>query len=616
MSDKQSPVGIGEIFRNPIQALRELPTTVWNFAKAAKPIYLAYLALFFLTGSAVWEARTPVTMIAPFQVPNDKLPFTGAIVADAVQDALKSIRNELEEERQDVSLRSSETGLPDLRNMLMPRLLRVQAPPRFTVEVKGVSYERILSLAREILGTETTISGDVVMAGEKFILISRAADGGPWESTAQSVSADGLKQASRELAQKILMAQDPTLAAVALLKHGQIDEGLEELTRARNLKPNDPGSKLNLCVGFASSRRYDDAIECYEQVLNTSPDSPHDIKERLAQAYYLKGLRENAIRLYIELDKDGYRNALLGLGEAKDDTGDSKSAVATYDEFLANESQDRNKAIAHVKKGLALAHLHRHEEALAEYGEALKYAPGDVLILVHEGLERADEDIDFGIAQLKSVVDENRNSDSLPFARVQLGVLLEKKGDWQGAIKQYEMAAQTQSNYVEAHMKLAKALVHENQEMNAFYEYGQAAGLSASDLERGNSDIFANQWLANELRDLGKYPEAASRYRKAIQLKSDDSAAHCQLSLILNRQGQLIEAIREYGAALVPTKVQQLNDGGCLSIVDHLLDEAVASPGPGHAKAKVELANARLKTRNNDKEPALARVENAQPHGI
>jgi len=616
MSDKQSSASIGEIFRNPLKAIRELPTKAWNFAKAAKPFHLTCLALACMAGYAVWEALTPVTMIAPFQVPNDKLPFTGDIVADSVQDALKSIRNELEEERQDMSLRSSETGLPDLRNMLMPTLLRVQAPPRFTVEVKGVSYERILSLAREILRTETTISGDVVRTGDKFILISRSADGGPWESTAQSLNAEGLKQASRELAQKILMTQDPTLAGVALLKQGQIDEGLEELTRARNLKPNDPKSKLNLCVGFASSRRYDDAIECYEQVLKTSPDSPHDIKERLAQAYYLKGLREDAIRLYIELDRDGYRRALLGLGEAKDDTGDPKSAVATYDQFLANESEDRNKAIAHVKKGLALAHLHRHEDALAEYGEALKYAPGDVLILVHEGLELADDDIDSGIAQLKSVVDENQNSDSLPFAQVQLGVLLQKKGDWQGAIKQYQLAAQTQPNYVEAHMKLAKALVHENQEMKALHEYGQAARLSASDLERGNSDIFANQWLANELRDLGKYAEAAARYRKAIQLKSDDSAAHCQLSLILNRQGQLSEAIREYGAALVPTKIQQLNDGGCLSIVDHLLDEAVASPGPGHAKAKIELANARQKNHSNDREPALAKVENAQPHGI
>ena len=608
MSDKKSPERTDDMSGKPKTKIGKLALHVWDFAKSSQPIYLA---VFLMVCYAVWEAKTPVTMIAPFQVPNDKPSFTGDIVADSVQDALKSIRNEIESEKQDMSLRSSETGLPDLRNMLMPRLWQVQAPPRFTVEVKGVSYGRILSLAREILGTETTISGDVVMDGEKFILIARAADGGPWESTAQPLGADGLKQASRELAVKILMTQDPTLAGVALLKHGQIDEGLEELIRARNRKPTDPGLKLNLCVGFASSRRYDDAIDCYEQMLQMSPDSP-DLKERMAQAYYLKGLRDDAIRLYEELDRDGYRTALLGLGEAKDYNGDSRSAVKAYDKFLATESQDRNKALAHVKKGLALAHLGSHHDALDEYREALKYAPGDVLILVHEGLERADAtDIDCGIAQIKSVVDENQKSDALPFARVQLGVLLERKGDWQGAIEQYELAAQTQPNYVEAHMKLAKALAHENRGIRALAEYAKAAKLSGLDLERGNSEIFASQWLANELRDLGNYSGAASAYRRAIQLKSDDSAAHCQLSLILTRQGHLSEAIREYGSALVPAKVQQLNDGGCLSIVDHLLDQSVATPGPGRARAVAELLKVRQGIHSNEKEAVLAKAENA-----
>jgi len=615
MSDNQSPTRIGDMFRNPVKAIRDLPAHAWNFARSAQPIYLA---LFLMAGFAVWDARTPVTMITPFQVPSDTLPFTGAIVADAVQDALQSIRNEIEEERQDVSLRSSETGLPDLRNVLMPTLWRVQAPPRFAVEVKGVSYERILSLARGTLGTENTISGDVVMTGKKFVLIARAPEGGPWESSAQSLSADGLKQASRELAEKILMTQDPTLAGVALLKHGQIDEGLEELTRARNLRPADPRSKLNLCVGFASSRRYDDAIACYNHVLQTGPDSAYDIKERLAQAYYLSGLRKDAIGLYEELVyRDGYRKALLGLGEAKDDMGDPETAVKAYDRFLATESEDRNKAIAHVKKGLALSHLHRHQEALDQYREALRFAPRDVLILVHEGLEQADAtDLDSGIAQLKSVVDENQNSDSLPFARVQLGVLLEKNGDWRGAIEQYELAAHAQPNYVEAHLKLAKALVHENEATRALGEYGEAAKLSPSHLERANSEIFANQWLANDLRTLGNYGAAASAYRKAIQLKSNDSAAHCHLSLILTMQGQLPEAIREYRAALVPAKIQALNDEYCLSTVDHQLDQAVASPGPGHARAVAELRRVRQEIHGNAKEAVLATADNPQRRPI
>src|SRR5437870_943061 len=153
-----------------------------------RPDYLLYIGFIIMAAYAFWDARTPVTMIAPFQLPKADLPFSGDIVADALRDGLKSIRNEIDEERQNPGLRSSETGLPDLRNMLIPEFGRVQAPPRFAVEVKGVSYERVLSVARAVRGTETTISGDVILKGKEFTLIARATDAGPWESIPSPIS--------------------------------------------------------------------------------------------------------------------------------------------------------------------------------------------------------------------------------------------------------------------------------------------------------------------------------------------------------------------------------------------------------------------------------------------
>lgn len=560
--------------------LRESVRRAWALRSA--PLYLG---LIVMAGYAFWEARTPVTMITAFQLSKGDLPFNGEIVADAVQDGLKSIRNEIEEERQDTGLRSSDTGLPDLRNILIPKFWRVQAPPRFAVEVKGVSYERILSFLRALMGTETLVSGDVIVEGDQFTLRARASDAGPWESALRPISAEGLKQASRDLAEQIVAAEDPTLAGVALLKDGQIDRGLAELNRAHSLNPADARLKLNLCMGFAANRRYRETIECYKDVLASNPRSPQQVLERLAQAYYLNGDRKEAIDLYQELaHKQGYRQALLGLGEARDDTGDPSGALTVYDEFLATERQDRNRAIAHVKRSLALSHMHRHDEALNEYKEALKYAPRDVLILVHQGLELAESmDLDAGIAQIRSAVDENKNSDSLPFALLQLGVLLERKGDWRGAIDEYQMAAQLRPTYVEAHLKLAHALAHEGDRARAFDEYNRVAKLSASALERGYSQMFANHWLANDMRNLGNYADAASAYQAAIYVKANDSAAHCQLALILARQGHLSRAVREYGAALVPTKLQEFKDSECLVIVDHVLDQAVASRRPGQA---------------------------------
>jgi tetratricopeptide (TPR) repeat protein len=460
--------------------------------------------------------------------------------------------------------------------MLIPDFRRVQAPPRFAVEVKGISYERILSLARDVLGTETTITGNLVLNEDKFILIARAPDAGPWESVLSPISAEGLKQASRDLAEKILTTGDPTAAGVAMLKDGRVDEGLDLLNRARSLNPSDERLKLNLCMGFAASRRYNEAIDCYRELLNKNSNPTQEMSEGLAQALFLIGDRQAAIDIYENLIHRGFKTALLGLGEALDNNDRHIEAIMKYDEFLSGQHyDDRYLAIAHVKRGVALSHLGRHTEALAEYQRALKYAPRDVLVLVSQGVELAQTgDLDTGIAQLKSVVDENQDSHFLPFACLQLGSLLEKKGDWRGAIGEYEKAAQLRPTYVEAYLKLAHALVHEGDRAKAFNQYKKVAKLSPSDLERRYSDIFANQWLGNALRDQADYSGAMEAYQTAILLKPDFSAAHCQLGLILSRQGNRRLSIQHLQAALVPPKSRELSDHDCILIAQRLLAES------------------------------------------
>lgn len=573
------------ILVEPLKSTGRLSSAAWRMLRSCSPLYAG---LIIMAAYAVWDARTPVTMIAPFQLPKADLPFSGDIVADALQDALKSIHNEIEGERQDPGLQSSETGLPDLRNMLIPKFRRVQAPPRFTVEVKGLSYERILSVARGVMNSAATISGDVIVDGKEFALIARTEDAGPWVSVSEPISAEGLTRASRDLAEKIVATQDPTLAGVVLLKKGQVDEGFEALNRARSLNPTDARLKMNLCMGFGANRRYDEAIKCYKDVLRMNPSSPQEIMEQMAQALYLNGNRDAAIKCYRELYKQGYRHALLGLGEALDDTDHAADALNVYNEFLTTERLDRNLAIAHMKKGAALAHLRRHDEALAEFQEALDYAPRDVLILVHKGRELAEAgDVNAGIAELQSVVDENKNADSAPFAFLQLGFLFGQKGDWQSAGAQFRMASERRPNYVEAHLKLADALVHEGRRFLALKEYNTVARLSSSDVERGYSHTLANQWLGNALRALSEYSGAASAYREAIRLNPDYGPAHCELGAVLARQGRLRQAIHEYGAALVPAKVKELNDTQCVLVAQHRIEEALARHGRARGAERI-----------------------------
>jgi tetratricopeptide (TPR) repeat protein len=575
---------LGDVFRTSLRLSRKLSFALWS----TLPSYLPFYLIVIVAGYAAWEAQTPVTIIAPFQLPKGDLPFSGDIVADALQDGLTSIHNDIEKEKLDPRLRSTEMDLPDLRGLIIPKFGRVQVPTRFAVEVKGLSYEGIISAARAVMGTETTVSGDVILNGKEFILIARTADGGPWESLSSPISAEGLKRASRDLAEKILATQDPTLAGAALLKDGQADQALAVLNRAQNLNPTDPRVKLNLCMGFEANRRYAEAKGCYQDVLKMNPSSPQEVSERLAQAYYLNGERDLAVMRFEELaHKQGYTGALLALGKALDDMGQHEDALKAYDEFLAAEHRSRNLAIAHVNRGFALACQGKHEEALKEYQNALDNAPGDVLILANIGVELAKAgDPDAGIAQLQSVVDENLNQDSVPFAFLQLGILFQEKRDWQRAGDQFRRATDLRPNYTEAHARLAYVLAQEGRRSEALTEYAKVARLSPREVDRRYSQVLANQWLGNTLRDQGQYAAAVSAYREAIRLKRNYRAAHCELGFVLEKQRHLSQAIQEYRSALL-AKSKELDSSASLILAHRRLGSALVSGGRAHQAESV-----------------------------
>jgi tetratricopeptide (TPR) repeat protein len=269
-----------------------------------------------------------------------------------------------------------------------------------------------------------------------------------------------------------------------LLRDGRIDEALALLDRAWRQNPGDVRFKLNYCIGLAFSRQLQEAIPRYRDVLRMSPSSPHEVEERLASAYYLSGERDKAFKLYDELaHKQGYRDALLGLAEIYDLKGQNAEALNAYNEFLA-EGQNSNLADVFAIRSLTLSRAGKHDEALAELRKALKYAPGDELILTTIGIELVEAgDLDAGIGHLQSVVEQHLDTESIPFALMEIGRLLESKGDWRGAGDQFRRVTELWPTYVEAHLSLARELAHEGLSQEALSEYDKVAKRSPSELQ-------------------------------------------------------------------------------------------------------------------------------------
>jgi tetratricopeptide (TPR) repeat protein len=563
---------------------------LWNAPPARQTLFLIVV----VGAYAAWVARAPVTVIAPFQLPKADVPFSGEIVADSLQDALTSIYDDAQREQDDPRLRPTEVGSPEWRDLIILKIgdafghveVRDQS---FEVEIKGFSYQTILAVAREVMGTQTTVSGDVILNHKELILIARTANSGPWQSVPSPINADGLRRASRDLAEKILATKYPTLAGAALLKDGQADQALAILNRARTQNPLDPTVALDLCMVFEANHRYAEAMGCYEGLRSMNPSSRGEVERLLARAQYLKGDREQAVKRFQELaNKQRYKDSLLDLGNALDDMDKHDEAIHAYDEFLKARPEDtRRQAIAHANRGISFARRGQHEEALAEYRKALQYAPGDVLVLVNLAVETANAgDLDAGISQLQSAMDDNVNADTIPFALLHLGALLQEKGDWNPAIEHFRKAAELRLNYLEAHDRLADALIHEGHRPEALLEFGRHARLSPLEIERRYADVIASLWFGNALRKQGDSKGAASAYREAIRRKPDYRLAHCELGSVFEKEGHLSDAIQEYRLAVLakPNELdrEELDKNEWVALAHQRLGSALVRDGHAH----------------------------------
>jgi TPR repeat protein len=256
---------IGRFFQPPVvgrRAANAFPGVFqrwWNTLPSYLPFYIIVPIVLF----AVWYGLQPATVIMPFHLPpEDKahpLPFGGDAVADTLQDAITSIRQEA----------SGHDPLPpcdfpwqkkDTFGGLMAGNIgsfEVRGP--VLVEVKGISPEALVSAAREVFGNERYISGNVLIAPKGFQLLAQANDRGPWMTGPQEISLNGLKITTCEMAEDIIGATNKNVLAAAWIRR-------HEYTRVIDLYRNLPEDSTdadalnNLGVALRMTGRTDDAL--------------------------------------------------------------------------------------------------------------------------------------------------------------------------------------------------------------------------------------------------------------------------------------------------------------------------------------------------------------------
>lgn len=162
-------------------------------------------------------------------------------------------------------------------------------------------------------------------------------------------------------------------------------------------------------------------------------------------------------------------------------------------------------------------------------------------------------------------------------AHYNLGVLLEKQGQWDRAIEQYREALSINPNNPEAHYnwgvllsrqgKVDEAIAHYREALrikpdHAEAHYNWALGVSTQGKDAEAIDHYAmalrfkpqfaaahNNW-GNVLVRQGRWNSAVEHYQEALRLKPDYAEAHNNIASILVQQERWDEAIDHYRQAL------------------------------------------------------------------
>jgi protein O-mannosyl-transferase len=124
-----------------------------------------------------------------------------------------------------------------------------------------------------------------------------------------------------------------------------------------------------------------------------------------------------------------------------------------------------------------------------------------------------------------------------------LGVALDKKGQFDEAFYHYQETIRLNPNYVESYNNLGTAFNRKGQTDEAIAQYREA-------IRRKPNTPSAHYNLGNALDRKGQLAEAIVQYQEAIRLNPDFAEAHNNLGIALLKNGRTDEAIHQFREAI------------------------------------------------------------------
>jgi tetratricopeptide (TPR) repeat protein len=372
--------------------------------------------------------------------------------------------------------------------------------------------------------------------------------------------------------------------ALALLRKGNRASAVHELQTAIQEKPDSVSPHFALGSVFEGEKRLGAAEEQFRSALEVDPHfAPAAIK--LSQVLIAEGKPQAAVA-YLEdalkrappPDQAALLEPALGLAYAEN--GEMEKAFATLKHLVAarpdsadahfnlgllyareNQSKDEEGAVAEFREALrldanmdlarvalgrVLISLQNYSDALPAVEDYTRRQPKDAqgfyaLGLAYQGLGKSDAAA--GALQRAALLDPKNAA-----IRVSLGMLFAASGKTEAAIRQLEAAEHINPSDPDTHKELAVLLEKTGDRERARAEKAKLAALK-SDSDKESAIAKLNEAAGQHLSS-GDARAAAESYRKALQLNPRDAKLHYNLSLALDKLGDLDSEQRELSRSI------------------------------------------------------------------
>ena len=283
---------------------------------------------------------------------------------------------------------------------------------------------------------------------------------------------------------------------------------------------------------------YDAVVEVARRLLAALPHGEIDFCLALADFMNENRRPEEAAEWYARAESlcaraaaDGRAGAevLARRGLALAGMGRHEEAIASYGEAIA---ADPGYALAYLNRGIALARLGRHEEALASHDEAIGRDPS--LARAHYSRAGALVALDRGDEALRSYDAAVELGGPVADAHTDKGILCAELGRSGEALAAYDAAIGSDPYAARPHLKKGQLLRRMGRDREANECYSDAIEID------GGGDVAAMAYVSRgeTAYDEGRLEDALADYNAAIAIDPGLAAAHAAKSGVLAAMGR------------------------------------------------------------------------------